>query len=238
MCDETATRRAADWLVSTQDEDGCWRTHSTPFAIPGEKAYETHTAWGLLEAERILPNSGYGAAAMKNIRWALGCQRGNGWFDNCCLTDFSRPPTHTIGYTLRGILEGHMSYPHDDLLNAAVLTANALLDGMDDTGFLPGYFSADWSTDAKWACLTGTAQSSMCWLLLFRLTQEVRYRDAAITANEFVRRTVKLTGPDHVRGAVKGSFPVDRAYGQYQYLNWAAKFLIDALLAERALISR
>ncbi|MGH8584936.1 MAG: hypothetical protein ACREWE_01680 [Gammaproteobacteria bacterium] len=34
--------RAADWLLETQNPDGCWRRHPTPFAKPGEKAYETH----------------------------------------------------------------------------------------------------------------------------------------------------------------------------------------------------
>src|SRR5690606_2591328 len=46
-------RRAADWLVATQDSDGCWRKYPTPFAAPGEKAYETHVAWGLLEAAKV-----------------------------------------------------------------------------------------------------------------------------------------------------------------------------------------
>lgn len=36
-------RLAADWLVESQDEDGCWRRHPTPFAARGEKAYETST---------------------------------------------------------------------------------------------------------------------------------------------------------------------------------------------------
>src|SRR5205807_2230505 len=45
--------RAADWLADTLDPDGCWRKHPTPFAQPGEKAYETHVAWGLLEAARL-----------------------------------------------------------------------------------------------------------------------------------------------------------------------------------------
>ena len=44
---------AADWLVRTQDSDGCWRKHPTPFAAPGEKTYETHAALGLFEADRV-----------------------------------------------------------------------------------------------------------------------------------------------------------------------------------------
>ena len=33
-------------------------------------------------------------------------------------------------------------------------------------------------------------------------------------------------------GGVKGSFPVDGDYGAWAYLNWAAKFCIDANLLE------
>ena len=36
-------------------------------------------------------------------------------------------------------------------------------------------------------------------------------------------------------GGVKGSFPVDGGYGTYEYLNWAAKFTIDANVKELAL---
>jgi len=36
---------AADWLVQTQDADGCWRKYATPYAKLGEKTYETHVAW-------------------------------------------------------------------------------------------------------------------------------------------------------------------------------------------------
>jgi len=35
------------------------------------------------------------------------------------------------------------------------------------------------------------------------------------------------------RGAVKGSFPVSGGYAPHQYLNWAAKFFIDANLLEQ-----
>lgn len=94
--------RAATWLVPTQDPDGCWRKYPTPFAAPGEKAYEAHVAWGLLEAYRVQPEERYRDAALAKIRWALGLQRENGWFDGCGLEDAAAPLTHTIGYVLRG----------------------------------------------------------------------------------------------------------------------------------------
>jgi hypothetical protein len=44
---------------------------------------------------------------------------------------------------------------------------------------------------------------------------------------------VKIEGRPETRGAVKGSFPVSGEYGHYQYLSWAAKFLVDANVLER-----
>jgi len=109
------------------------------------------------------------------------------------------------------------------------------LSALQADGFLPGRLRADWDAAVPWACLTGTAQIAICWLLLYRQTNDLRYRDAAYAANRYVRRTVTLTGPLTVRGGVKGSFPVDGSYGQYEYLSWACKFLVDSLLLERAL---
>ncbi|HET7525673.1 MAG TPA: hypothetical protein VFK10_07005, partial [Burkholderiaceae bacterium] len=70
------------------------------------------------------------------------------------------------------------------------------------------------------------------WMLLHRITGERRYAEAAFAANAFVRRTVRLDGPAAIRGAVKGSFPIDGAYGRFQYLSWAVKFLADSLMTE------
>src|SRR5512135_3918282 len=36
-----AAQRAADWLRDSQDADGCWRRHASPFAGSPGKAYET-----------------------------------------------------------------------------------------------------------------------------------------------------------------------------------------------------
>jgi hypothetical protein len=227
-----ATQRAADWLVATQDGDGCWRAYPTPFATPGEKTYETHVAWGLLEAARLYPDRGYAESALANLHWAIGKQRENGWLDDCCLQDATQPLTHTIGYALRGLLEGHRFTPDGRIFAAAKRTADALLRVLQPDGFLPGKLRSDWSAAASWACLTGTAQIAHCWLMLYSATNDERYRRAGEIANGYVRRTVSVDGPPEIRGGVKGSFPVDGAYGRFQYLNWAPKFLIDSLVLQ------
>jgi len=230
-----AMQRAADWLVHTQDADGCWRRHPTPFAAAGEKEYETHVAWGLFEAARVEPTRGYGEAGLANVRWALGAQGRDGWLTRCCLDDPGRPLTHTIGYALRGVLEAYRYRPDATLLDAARRIADGLLSVLGADGRLPGRLLPGWKPAVSWVCLTGAAQVAICWMMLFRCTGERRYVDAALRANAFVRRTVRLDGPADILGGVKGSFPVDGDYGRYQYLNWAAKFLADALMLETEL---
>lgn len=224
--------RAANWLVKTQDPDGCWRSHPTPFADDGEKTYETHVAWGLLEAARVKPHSSYAPAALANVAWALGHQRSNGWFEKCCLKDDSAPLTHTLGYVLRGIVEAHRFGRDEELLRASCRTADGLLSALREDGALPGRLDADWRGTVPWVCLTGNVQVAHCWLMLYRETGDERYRDAGFAANRFVRWTVSVDGPPETRGAIKGSMPVDGAYCAFQYLNWACKFFIDAHLLE------
>jgi hypothetical protein len=224
--------RAAGWLRDSLDDDGCWRQFPTPFAAPGEKAYETHVSWGLFEAERVAPGNGYGEAGLKNVRWALNAQHPNGWFEKCCLEKPDEPLTHTLGYVLRGLVEAYRLSEERDILNAAVLTADNLLNTIDDDGFIPGRLDCNWRGTVKSACLTGTVQIASSWLMLYRYTGNERYLAAARSANRYVRRTVVVDGPDNVRGGVKGSFPVSGEYCTYEYLSWACKFCIDANVLE------
>jgi hypothetical protein len=232
-----AMRRAADWLVDTQDRDGCWRKYSSPFAAPGEKAYDTHVAWGLFEAARVDPNRGYADSAMRNVRWALTNQQHNGWVTQCDLSDGEPPLTHTLGYFLRGLLEAYRFSGEHDLLVRARRTGDGLRGAVSAHGALLGRFHSDWSAAVTSVCLTGSAQVAHCWLLLYQFTGEERYRHAGSAANRFVRRTVRVHGEADIRGGVKGSFPVSGDYNPYEYLNWAAKFFIDSHLLERAIIA-
>jgi hypothetical protein len=186
----------------------------------------------MFEAARVEPGRGYAECGLANVRWALRHQRDNGWMDKCCLSNFAQPLTHTLGYSLRGVLEAYR-YSHDkSLLEAARRTADGLLGALQADGFLPGQLARDWSPAASWACLTGTVQIAYCWLALFQETGDVRYRDAGFAANRYVRRTLKLSAPATIRGAVQGSYPIDGDYCRLEYPNWAAKFLVDALLLE------
>lgn len=227
-----AMNKAASWLRDDLDADGCWRKHPTPFAAPGEKAYETHVAWGLFEAERVAPGQGYGQAGLRQVDWALSKQAANGWFASNCLTNPKAPLTHTIGYVLRGVIEGYLLSRRPDLLAAALKTADGLMPAIEADGRLPGRLDANWKGAVDYVCLTGSVQIGHCLFLLFKETGQQQYLDAGQKLTAYVRRTIQLEGPANQVGGIKGSFPVDGDYGQWEYLNWAAKFFIDANLLE------
>jgi hypothetical protein len=185
-----------------------------------------------LEAHKLIPDRGYAEAGLKNVRWAVSKQADNGWIEDCCLTDAAKPLTHTLGYALRGLLEGHRFSGDAWIAAAARRTADGLLSALRSDGSLPGRLNSDWSAAVPWVCLTGNVQIAYCWFLLFEATGDVRYLDAARRANAYVRKTVRLDGPEGVSGGVKGCFPIDGGYGRFEYLSWAAKFLVDSLRLE------
>jgi len=230
-----AMTKAADWLAETQDGDGCWRRFPTPFARADDKSYETHVAWGLLEAARLDPSRDWGAAGLAQVRWAISRQRPNGWMADCCLEEPHQPLTHTLGYALRGILEAWRFSGDPEFLGAGTKLAQGLLGCLDGrvSGRLPGRLDAEWQPAVDWVCLTGSVQIAHCWLMLYQDTADGRWLNAARQVNGFVRRTVAADGPHGTRGGVKGSFPVDGDYGTFEYLNWAAKFFIDSNELER-----
>ncbi len=151
----TSMESAARFLRDSQDPDGAWRRHPTPFAEAGDKAYETHVSWGLFEAARVSADEGFGEAGLRQVRWALARQQANGWFADNCLTDPAAPLTHTIGYVLRGVIEAYRYSGDDVFLQAALRTAGALTKCLEPDGRIAARLDAKWRPAASYACLTG-----------------------------------------------------------------------------------
>ena len=230
---QKAAGRAADFLVEAMDADGAWRRHGSRFARQGVNVYDARTAWGLLDASLITGDARHREAALRNLQFVLTRQRANGWFEECCLDDNDHPLLHTIAYTMEGLVESGLILGDARYVDAARRAADALLALQRGDGGLSGRFDAVWRPSASWSCLTGDAQTSIVWLRLFEVTGERRYLDAARRLIRYVAATQDLAhGEPGVRGGIQGSDPIYGGYGTWEYLNWAAKFYADALMAE------
>jgi hypothetical protein len=230
-----ALRRSADWLVAAQDDDGAWRRFPSPFAKPGTNPYNTRTAFGLARAFEATQDERYLRSAVRNVEWAAAQAEPDAWIEGNCLTDHDgdgdKALTHTIAYTMRGILEvGHIA-SRPDFIELALRIGDAVARSQRDEGSLPGYLARGWRPAAAWSCLTGNVQFAINWQRADALTGRGAHRSHADAAIRYTMATQDMGSKDDgVRGGIKGSHPVDGEYMTGRYPNWAAKFFVDALL--------
>ena len=118
-------------------------------------------------------------------------------------------------------------------VNAVMAGINPLVEIYRRTGSLRGRYDQTWRSTVSWRCLTGEAQVALTMLRLAKITGDEQYSSTAQALLEGVAR-LQDTDPKHPEsfGSVSGSYPIWGGYGPFNYLNWAAKFFMDALLIQ------
>jgi hypothetical protein len=233
-----AAIRASEWLLTVQEPDGQWVRGNSRYANPHGTLYNVMAAWGLCEAGIALGDERFVSAAVRNAYYCLSRQHENGWLPDCCLSNVDAPLLHTLAYSMQGLLAIGRLVGRNDLAAAAKRLADAELRIMAPDGFLPGMQRRDFSAASEWCCLTGSAQTSAVWSQLYQLTRDERYRTAVDVVNRYLMARHDIRNPDpRLRGGLPGSWPVWGAYGRLQILNWATKFLVDALALEESIRS-
>lgn len=226
--------RAADWLVAAQDPDGAWRRHASPMAQGGVKSYNTRSAFGLVRVYEVTREQRYLNAACRNVDSVVSRAADNAFLPDNCLTLNPHPLTHTLAYSIRGILEVGAAAAREDWVQHALEMARAIARTQRPDGALPGRLDACWQPAARWSCVTGNAQMAINWFRLAALTGARELEWHAKRANRFNMSVHDIVTQDpNIRGAVKGSHPINGEYMTWRYPNWAAKFFIDALMFER-----
>ncbi|MFZ5940850.1 MAG: hypothetical protein ACOYXB_09765 [Bacteroidota bacterium] len=232
-----ASVKAASWLVSIQDEDGKWLKHTfnnTPHA------YNVRVTWSVLKVYHLTGDRKFLDAAVKNIQWVLENGQENGWFRWMGFKADEVPLTHTIAYTLRGLLESSFLLEGElkDTIQATVIKASRHIIGYYDQVkkenrlfSLPGNLDENWKSDFSYSCLTGDAQMAIIWLKLYRLTGDEDYFKAAERILDDLKTVHNLKSRNKgIRGGIAGSYPIWGKYVNFGYPNWAAKFFADALM--------
>lgn len=228
-----SARRAGDWLIAQQDEDGAWR-RSTYHGIV--HTYNTRTAWALARLSAVTREQGYRVAARRNADWAIEQQTSGGWFQHNAFETNAPSTLHTIAYAMRGLLELGDACGEKSYVEAAARCAEVLHDLWQSEGRIPGAFHEEWTHPAAWLCLPGCAQLVLVWLRLDQVRGTRHYRSSACSLLDDVKAFQLLdeTNPG-LAGGVTGSFPVNGDYERYCVVNWGAKFLVDAILLKRRL---
>ena len=225
-----SAQRAGSWLVKIQDEDGCWRKFTSLGYV---HTYNVRTAWAMLELDQVMPSESINEAGRLNLDWALTQISGAGWFQNAAFRLEEDPLTHTIAYTIEGLLESGLLLSEEKYIIAARNAADSLLERQEQDGFLKARYGPGWVSKDDWSCLTGTAQMAGIWFRLYEYSGDERYILAAQRANQFLKHKQKRVSQNPgVAGGIAGSFPIYGDYEPYRYLNWAAKFFVDSLLLE------
>ena len=228
-----AARRAADFLVADLDEAGYYRTNGA-FVKPGEiKTYSCLCAWAIHRFGDLVDEQSYRAAAVRSVEAAVRQQQPNAWFAHNCLVRSDAPLTHTIGYTLQGLLEVGLLAQREEFVGAVERALQAIAPRVHRTGYLPGMFYADWEPAVSSSCLTGSAQIAIVAYRAFQATGKTAYRDLGDKLTNYLKPLQALDAEDPaVIGAIAGSFPLFGEYMRGGYPNWATKYFLDALLMQ------
>ena len=228
-----AGRRAADFLVADMGDDGHFRSHGAFVLQHSIKTYNCLCGWALWQFSEDTDDERYAKTAVRAAEAALGQQEPNGWFANDCLNDPEAPLSHTIGYTLQGILEIGIAAQREDLIAAARSGVDPIVSRLTSRGFLAGCFFSNWEPAVFSSCLTGNAQLAVVCYRLYEVTGADEYRRAADCLLNYLKALQALEGPDSgVNGAIGGSYPLLGSYMTAGYPNWATKYFLDGLLLQ------
>lgn len=221
--------KGADWIVRTQDPDGSWT--STNFKQM-KRVYDTYVTAPLAELYEITKNEEYKKSCIRNCDFVLLHQHANGWFELCdnTLLNNEAPVTHTISYTIDGLIETGQRLGIEKYIAAGKLAADAVMHKAEILPVLPARLDKDWKKRADYVCNTGNAQLGIILMRLFEITGEYRYMNTALKLADFLAYVQNLNGVGHDReGAITGSYPIWGMYCPLKYPSWATKYYIDLL---------
>jgi uncharacterized protein YyaL (SSP411 family) len=228
-----AAERVAEFLAADLNSEGLFVTNGEFVSKDAIKVYNVLCAWALHRFGALIRMPRYCDLAVKAVKGALRFQNPNGWFSENCLTDSLHPLTHTIGYTVQGVMEVGIAAGREDFIAACERTWGAIVSRIHENGYLPGRFDKSWRPAAKWSCLTGSAQLAIVGYRLSQVRAEARHAQAADRLVDWLKGVQRLqTGNPGIDGALAGSFPIMGGYMTGGYPNWATKYFLDALMAQ------
>jgi uncharacterized protein YyaL (SSP411 family) len=229
-----AAVRAADWIVGNQESDGSW-TKANYLGM--KRTYDVYAAAAVAQLAALTSDDRYSRAASANCEFALAHQHDNGWFDLCDNTPQGNatPSTHTLCYTIDGLLEAGVVLKEDGFVRAGERAAAALMEAVDESGRLPGRLDRHWRPRSSYVVVTGAAQLGVILMKLHARTQSTLHLETALRLLDFLAFVQDLNSVDANRsGGLPGSYPIWGRYVPLKHPSWATKFYLDHLRLVRS----
>ncbi len=226
-----AAARAANWLASGVNSEGLWMDANYRSGV--NPSYYTQVAWPMLQAWQLTGNEEVRLAAERVLRRVLTLRTSLGAISGWSFDPGKPAFTHTIAYTLRGLIEsayllndwGTYGAPCEEAIERLVRMAEFT------HGRLPGAYHEDWRKVGWYTCLTGNVQIALCLMRIEQRAPDLRLINAAAKLVDQVCSSQHIKGwGTPLRGAVAGSSPLWGRYMFFRYPNWAAKYHSDALM--------
>jgi hypothetical protein len=226
-----AAEKAADFLVSSLDETGCFVRYLSHGIL---HTYNVRAAWGLVAYGMLRGMTRFVEAGMANARWTCQQQNASGYYANNAFKRGGNANTHGIAYVMQGLLQIHDLTADRACLDSAILAASPLQEVYQKRGWIAAELGPDWQYFSGHICLTGYAQLAIVFFRLFQKTGKASYRETAESLLYEVAKTQDLRAENAPHyGAIAGSLPIYGRYAPLQYPNWATKFFIDAMIAKK-----
>ena len=230
-----AAAKAGYWLVECMSPEGYFEKGVSDASSHGRLSHNAMVSWGLMELAQVLNDEKLADAALKSAKYYADTVDQTHWptMTGIDVPEVDYPLTHALGYTIQGLLETGLLSQNQRLIELAIKLLKASLNIIDSNqGFLPGRVNKGWKGGATWACLTGSSQFACAMLSLDLSGHSAEFLPIAekmvdfVIATQFSYKALNLP----IAYGVRGSYPFHLGgYCRATYVNWAAKFHLDAL---------
>lgn len=236
-----AARGAGDWLITQMQQPNgsflaMYDAETGESKHPGDQFFNDfgclhgkHTI-GLLKLSRATGDQRYESAARKAADWVLTLQDSDGSFRASLNLD--QIVSHPHCYATEGLLYAHFALEDEKYLKASVRAGEWLLGAQNRDGSISIAYKQDWLKMGRRITeivfprkvTDATSQSARIWTLLYLLTGDSRFIDAARKAAEFLRGMQVMDNTDSNRVGAFYFWP-----GHSIMFTWATMFCAQAL---------
>ena len=159
----SAASRAAQWLASVQEDDGSWTRYG--YHTGFSPSYYSRVAWPMLMVWQLTGEDNLRLKAKKSLVFISSRQHDRlKSIRDCGFKPGSAAFTHTIAYTIRGLLESsQLIEGGKKYWEIGEQAAMLIFRRFELKNQLAGRFSDDMKGDYRFTCLTGNCQMALCW---------------------------------------------------------------------------